>query len=193
MILIQRHADRLDQRLGQALGFLNAHHHEKVLAFVRSAMEGFASHRSASSILNLLAYSLFTWFNVFLCFAALYRAFPETAHLDWRAILISIGFIAFGSLVHIPGIGGGMQVVSLLILTEIFKLPLEPAAGVSLLIWLVAVAGTVPPGLLLALQQGLNWRKLTQIGAEPGPTCAPSSPAEPGSGPSPSTAPTDPL
>ena len=83
-------------------------------------------------------------------------------------VLIYLGFVGFGTLVQIPGIGGGMQVVSVLIFTELFHLPLEVATGMALLLWIITFVAVVPFGILLALRDGLNWRKLKGVGREVG-------------------------
>ena len=44
-----------------------------------------------------------------------------------------MGFVSFGSIVQIPGVGGGMQVVSVLVLTELFGIRLELATAFALL------------------------------------------------------------
>ena len=40
-----------------------------------------------------------------------------------------MGFVSFGAVVQIPGIGGGVQVVSVLVLTKIFGFPVELATS----------------------------------------------------------------
>ena len=79
---------------------------------------------------------------------------------DYTPWLIVAGVVAFGSAVQIPGVGGGMQVATVLILTEFFRIPLETAGGIALLMWVVAFVAIVPFGVVLALQQGLQWGKL---------------------------------
>jgi ABC-type sulfate transport system permease component len=77
-----------------------------------------------------------------------------------------MGFVSFGAVVQIPGIGGGTQVVSVLVLTELFATKLEVATSFSLFIWLITFVVIIPVGLLMALHEGLNWRGLRQIGRE---------------------------
>jgi ABC-type sulfate transport system permease component len=77
-----------------------------------------------------------------------------------------MGFVSFGAIVQIPGIGGGTQVVSVLVLTELFGTGLEVATSFSLFIWVVTFVVIVPVGLLLSVREGLNWRRLRQIGRE---------------------------
>ena len=80
--------------------------------------------------------------------------------------LIFIGFVSFGAIVQIPGIGGGVQVVAVLVLTKIFGVPVELATSVAVLIWLVTFVVIVPFGLVAALHEGLSWRKLRDLERE---------------------------
>ena len=95
----------------------------------------------------------------------LVRAFPA---LDFGLVdvLIFMGFVSFGAVVQIPGIGGGVQVVAVLVLTELFGVRLEVATCVAMLLWIVTFVIIVPAGLLLAFQEGLNWKKLKELGRE---------------------------
>jgi uncharacterized membrane protein YbhN (UPF0104 family) len=77
--------------------------------------------------------------------------------------LIFVGFAAMGSIVQIPGIGGGVQVATVVVLTEIFGMPLEVASGLAILIWLLGFVIIVPFGVLFALQEGINWRRFRHL------------------------------
>jgi len=79
-------------------------------------------------------------------------------------VLIFLGFVAFGSIVQIPGIGGGMQVVSVVVLTELFRLPLEVATSIAIASWMISFVTIVPIGLVLAFHEGLQWGKLRHLG-----------------------------
>jgi hypothetical protein len=81
-------------------------------------------------------------------------------------ISIFMGVVAFGSVLQIPGVGGGVQVAAVLALTEIFGLALEPATGMALLIWAVSFLTVVPFGLGLALHEGVNWGKFRHLPEE---------------------------
>ena len=67
---------------------------------------------------------------------------------------------------QIPGVGGGTQVVAILVLTELFGVRLELAASFALLLWIITFVAIVPVGLGLALKEGLDWHSLRQIGRE---------------------------
>jgi hypothetical protein len=77
-----------------------------------------------------------------------------------------VGFISFGAAVQIPGIGGGLQVVAVVVLTELFRVRLEPATSFAMLIWVLSFVVVVPAGLMLTVKEGLDWRSLRRIGRE---------------------------
>ena len=71
-------------------------------------------------------------------------------------IVIILGFLAFGSVVQIPGIGGGIQITAIVVLTQLYGLPLENASGIAVFIWVLTFAVVVPFGLLCAFLQGME-------------------------------------
>jgi ABC-type sulfate transport system permease component len=77
-----------------------------------------------------------------------------------------LGFVSFGSVVQIPGVGGGMQVVSVLVLTELFGVRFELASAFAVFLWAITFVAIVPLGLVVALKEGLNWHSLKRIGRE---------------------------
>ena len=64
---------------------------------------------------------------------------------------------------QIPGVGGGMQIVSFLVLTEIYGVGNEPASLMAILLWLCTFVIVVPAGLAFAFHDGLNWSKLKHL------------------------------
>jgi hypothetical protein len=77
-----------------------------------------------------------------------------------------MGFVAFGSILQIPGVGGGVQIVSIIVLTEMYGAKVELATSVAVMIWAVTVVVIVPFGLALAFHEGLNWKRLRQLEEE---------------------------
>ena len=95
--------------------------------------------------------------------AFFWMAFPATALFTVTDTLVFCGFVGLGSAIQIPGVGGGMQVASILILTKFFGLTLEVSSAMAILIWLTTYVVIVPIGILLALREGLNWKNLKQL------------------------------
>jgi glycosyltransferase 2 family protein len=83
--------------------------------------------------------------------------------MTWNDAMVAVGFIAFGGVVQIPGVGGGFQVVTILILTELYGLEIEPATVMAIVAWITTFLIIVPFGLVFAFQDGLNFRKIKEI------------------------------
>ena len=167
ILLSFRHfAEPARQRLTAALSILPEAGFKRAEKLVTAFVTGMESTRSDASLLLLLFYSVVEWILVAACYWCLARAFSGALHLSLIDVLIFMGFVSFGAVVQVPGIGGGMQVASVFVLTELFGTQLEVATGFAVLVWIITFVIIVPVGLLAALREGLNWRGLRQIGRE---------------------------
>jgi hypothetical protein len=126
-------------------------------------LDGMQSTSTPTYVVLMSLYTILEWALIFGCYYCLFRAFPATSRFNLAEISIFLGVVAFGSILQIPGIGGGVQVAAVLALTEIFGVPIEPATGMALLIWAVSFLTVVPIGLGLALHEGINWGKFRHL------------------------------
>ena len=169
LVLIRRYSDAMRKRLMEALSFLSEHHLERAGRFLKALFQGAESTRSAKSVALLVAYTMVEWtLIVFGCFCIM-RAFGADIRFSISDVLIFMGFVSFGAVVQIPGIGGGVQVVAVLVLTKVFGLTVELATSVAVLLWLINFVAIVPFGLAAGLHQGLSWRKLRELEREAEP------------------------
>lgn len=159
---------RAQQRISDALGVLPAAMHRKVDGFLQAFAIGTDALRSTSAVGLLIVYSLLEWVLIAIAYYASFQSFPATSRLSVIDVVIALGFISFGSVVQIPGIGGGLQVAAIFVLTQLFQLTLEEASGVALALWLVNYVSVVPVGLVLAFREGLNWNRIKHIEEEVG-------------------------
>lgn len=166
LVVLQHWAPKFEHRIVAALGFLQQHHQQRAARLVRSALDGLRAARSGAAIARLLAWSVVEWAIIYASFHLMFLAFPETAGLAPSQVLAYIGFVAIGSVVQVPGLGGGFQVASILVTTALFHVPLETAASLALLNWVIALAGAVPIGAVLAVREGLRWRELSHLESE---------------------------
>jgi uncharacterized protein (TIRG00374 family) len=153
----------VQKRLLEALSFLPAPMLGRVQTFFAAFGEGMQSTRSLSFTFLLVGYTIIEWMVIVACFYCIFRAFPDTAGLGFTDIVIVLGFVSFGSVLQIPGVGGGMQIVTILVLTEFYGVALEAASGVALMLWLISFVAIVPVGLGLAFHEGIKWRSLKHI------------------------------
>jgi hypothetical protein len=162
-LMLWRFPSLVERRLIEGLGFLPSRWAGKTAEMVRSFVSGVQLSGGPSGMLMLGAMTVLEWGLICLCYVALFQSFPAMRGFGAADVFILIGFGAFGSLVQLPGIGGGVQVVSTIVLMEIFHLPLEIAGGVALIFWLVTFVVIVPVGLILLVHQGINWRKIKEM------------------------------
>ncbi|MBV8846220.1 MAG: flippase-like domain-containing protein [Bryobacterales bacterium] len=155
---------RVQARLLDALSFLPERTTTRIRTFLQAFAQGMQSTRRKSFAAELLVYTAAEWAIIAASFYCLLRATPATSHLDFTDAIIVLGFVSLGSVVQIPGVGGGIQIVTVLVLTEFYGLGLEEASGVALLWWVVGFMTIIPVGLILAFHEGIKWRNLKNIG-----------------------------
>jgi uncharacterized protein (TIRG00374 family) len=151
------------ERLLEALSFLPGNWIKRIEEFLSAFDAGMQSTRSASFTLLLVFYSLVEWVVVAGAFLCVLWAFPATASLGVTDGVILLGFVCFGSVVQLPGVGGGMQIATVLVLTELFGVSFGAASGIALVLWVITFVVIVPLGLLLAFREGIRWRNLRHL------------------------------
>ena len=144
-------------------------HLDRARHFIETLIQGAESIRSLRSILLLVLYTILEWSLIGCCYLCVTRSFAATMHFTIVDVLILMGFVSFGAVVQIPGVGGGVQLVTVLVLTKVFGLPVEAATSLAVILWATTFVVIVPFGLVLALHEGLSWRKLRQLEQEAAP------------------------
>ncbi len=160
---LRKFQGKVQERLMEGLAFLPAAMTVKIGKALHSFGEGMESMRSGRRTALLVVYTIVEWCVIAASFGCVFKAFPATHELGVTDIVILLGFVCFGSIVQIPGIGGGMQIVTVLILTEFFGISLEAASGIALVLWIITFVEIVPLGLVLAFHEGIQWRNLRHI------------------------------
>lgn len=150
-------------RLMDALSFLPDVLHQKVARFLHAFEEGMQSTQRQSYVWLLVLYTIVEWLVVAGSFFCVFRAFPATSGMRITDVIIALGFVSFGSVLQIPGVGGGMQIATVLVLTEFYGISLEAASGIALALWIITFVVIVPLGLGMAFHEGIKWRSLRNI------------------------------
>jgi uncharacterized protein (TIRG00374 family) len=167
LLVSMRHfAEPLRVRLTRALHFLPEKAFAKADYLLNSVVQGVESTRSDRALILVLIYSAIEWALMVGCYWCLVQAFSGSISLTFVDVIVFVGFVSFGSMVQIPGIGGGIQVVAVLVLTELFHIKLELATSFAILTWIITFVVVIPAGMLAALKEGLDWRSLRSMGRE---------------------------
>jgi uncharacterized protein (TIRG00374 family) len=138
----------------------------RITSVIHACLAGMESTRNAGAVLRIGLYTTIEWLLILAATSMVLRSFGPAISISPTDLVIFTGFLAFGAVVQIPGIGGGMQVVTILVLTELFGNGLEVSTSVALILWVVTFLTIVPVGLLLALRDGLRWSALAHVREE---------------------------
>jgi len=166
LVLLRQYPSVFRERLMDSLAFLPDHRRVRLEKTIVSFLEGVESLRGIRSLLLAIGYSGLNWILIAACYFCVIRSFHGFFEFGLIDVFIYMGFVSFGAVVQLPGIGGGMQVVSVLVLHEIFSVPVEIASSVALITWATTFVTILPIGILLAFHEGLNWRSLKAIKEE---------------------------
>lgn len=166
MVALRNFSDPILAWVLERLHFLSSQRFANAQRSLLAFREGSRGLHSFSTLTVCTLYTLVEWALIAFCYSAVFKSFSGGIWLDVNDILILMGGVMAGSLVQIPGVGGGIQVAALLVLTEVFGIRPEVAASVSLLIWVFTFLVVVPPAVGLTLYEGLSWSKLRRLPSE---------------------------
>ena len=139
---------------------------KKLRPLAGSFFEGAAACCEGKLQWLVIFYTLVEWAIIACCYWALFQAFPVTRGLSWGDIATVVGLVSFGAVVQLPGIGGGMQVVAIAVLTQLFGLGLEDSTSIAIVMWVTSFMLIVPVGVYFALREGLSIGKLSNLSGE---------------------------
>jgi glycosyltransferase 2 family protein len=128
---------------------------------VREFAGGLNTIHGAFSLLQLAAVSLLMWWLIALSYAEVAQAYgAPMQQMSVTRCLLLMGSSMVGSMLQLPGVGGGSQLATIEALDKVFHVPEELAVSCGILLWLVTFVAVVPVGLALAHHERLSLRKV---------------------------------
>jgi hypothetical protein len=125
--------------------------------------EGLHTIHDARSFVELTALSLIIWTLLASAYVLIAHAYPEPlASLGLAHVVLLMAFSMAGSLVALPAIGGGTQLMTIAALIHVFRAPYELAVSCGIVLWLVTFMAVVPGGLALARHEHVSLRRLSE-------------------------------
>jgi glycosyltransferase 2 family protein len=118
--------------------------------------------------LQLSAVSVLMWWIIALAYKEVTHAYGAPMHaMSSTKVLLLMGSSMVGSMVQLPGVGGGSQLATISALDHIFDIvPKELAVSCGIMLWLVSFVAIVPLGLVFAHLERVSLRKLSAESAE---------------------------
>jgi len=137
---------------------------EKIAVLLEGFSDGLQGVRTWEDLGVLLGYTAAHWILVVFAYLCVAHAFGgELSGLTFATAAMVLAFTLVGSAAQLPGVGGGAQVATFLVLTLMLGVSKEPAATMAIVVWLVTFASCSIVGLPLLFHEGWSMGELRQM------------------------------
>jgi len=161
-VIVARYGDFVAEWIERRFFHLAANLGHRIAQKIREFHGGLDTIHSFVSFMELSGLSLLMWWLIALSYREVTHSYGAAlADLTVSKVLLLMGSSMLGSLIQLPGVGGGSQLATISALEHIFNASHELAANCGILLWLVTFVSIVPAGLLLAHQERLSLRRLS--------------------------------
>jgi uncharacterized protein (TIRG00374 family) len=135
----------------------------RIATRIREFHGGLDTIHSTWSLVMLIAVSVIMWAMIAVAYKEVTHAYHvEELEIPQTQVLLLMGSSMVGSVIQLPGVGGGSQLATIAALEHIFEVPKELAASCGIMLWLVTFVAVIPTGLLLAHRERLSLRTLSK-------------------------------
>ena len=126
--------------------------------------DGLQAIRTWRDLAAAVLLSLGHWMLAACIYLWVMRSLGEAfAGLNYPSAVLLLAVTMLGSLLQLPGVGGGAQVASFIALTQIFGVDPEPAAAAAIVLWLVTFAASILVGIPLLIREGWSMGELRRL------------------------------
>src|SRR5271169_4278034 len=112
----------------------------RLAAFLTGISEGLQAIRTFPDLWAAIGYTAAHWVLAALIYLWIAQAFPSAfvhSDMNFSGAMLLLAVTLVGSVLQLPGIGGGAQIASIVGLTAIFGVEQEPAAAIAVVLWLI--------------------------------------------------------
>src|ERR1700726_113825 len=134
--------------------------------------EGLQAIRTLSDLWAAVFYTAAHWTIAVLIYLWVAKAFGDSflhSDMNFSGAMLILAVTLVGSVLQLPGVGGGAQIASFIGLTKIFGVEQEPAVAIAVVLWIVTFASSTLAGIPLLIHEGMSFgelRKLARAEAE---------------------------
>jgi glycosyltransferase 2 family protein len=167
-ILMSYRGNRIAQWVEQRFSHLAENLGHRIAQKIREFTIGLDTIHGPFAFLQLSAVSVLMWWVIAVSYKEVTAAYGAPMHaMSTTKVLLLMGSSMIGSMVQLPGVGGGSQLATISAMDHVFHIaPKELAVSCGIMLWLVTFVAVVPLGLLLAHRERLSLRKLSAESAE---------------------------
>ena len=169
-IVVSRKGEALASWFEQRFAHWSKNMGQRFAQKIREFGAGLNTIHGPFSLLLLILVSLGMWYVIAISYHEVTIAYHHVSDvlgdtsLDIPITqgLLLMGSSMVGSLLQLPGVGGGSQLATIAALEHIFDVPKELALSCGIMLWLVTFVAVVPLGLLLSHHEHLSLRRLSE-------------------------------
>jgi len=167
-VLMSYRGNHIAQWVEERFSHLAENLGHRIAQKIREFTAGLDTIHGPLAFLELSAVSVLMWWVIALSYKEVTSAYGAPMHaMSTTKVLLLMGSSMVGSMVQLPGVGGGSQLATISAMDHVFDIvPKELAVSCGIMLWLVTFVAVVPVGLLLAHLERLSLRKLSDESAE---------------------------
>jgi uncharacterized protein (TIRG00374 family) len=162
-VLVAYRGNRIAQWVEGRFAHLAENLGHRIALKIREFTVGLNTIHGPVAFLQLSAVSVLMWWVIALAYKEVTHAYgAPMSSMSVTKVLLLMGASMIGSLVQLPGVGGGSQLATISALDHVFDIvPKELTVSCGIMLWLVTFVAVVPIGLLLSHHERLSLRKLS--------------------------------
>ena len=133
---------------------------------MKGISDGLQAIRTLPDLWAAIGYTAAHWILAVLIYQWVSRAFGDAfvhSDMNFSGAMLLLAITLVGSVLQLPGIGGGAQIASIVALTAVFGVDQEPAIGIAVMLWLITFAGCTLVGIPLLIHEGMSMGELRQL------------------------------
>jgi uncharacterized protein (TIRG00374 family) len=162
-LLMAYRGSRIAQWVEDRFSHLAENLGHRIAQKIREFTVGLNTIHGPFAFLQLSGVSILMWWVIALAYKEVTHAYGAPMHdMSATKVLLLMGASMIGSMVQLPGVGGGSQLATISALDHVFDIvPKELTVSCGIMLWLVTFVAVVPVGLLLSHHERLSLRKLS--------------------------------
>lgn len=136
---------------------------------ITGVSEGLQAIRTPADTWMAIFYTAAHWCLAALIYLGVAKAFPAdfpTTEMNFSGAMLLLAVTLVGSVLQLPGVGGGAQIAAFIGLTKIFGVEQEPAIAIAVTLWIITFAGSTLAGVPLLIHEGLSMGELRKLARE---------------------------
>jgi uncharacterized protein (TIRG00374 family) len=136
----------------------------KVAGILLGFVRGVQTIKTVGDLAAAIFYSALHWLLVVLANYLVVHSFGgKLATLTFADAMMVLVFTMVGSVVQLPGVGGGAQALSIIAFTRLYGVEQEPAVAAAMVLWLVTFASCTLLGVPLLFREGWSLGELRRL------------------------------